>query len=1146
MNNEVPPRSERLSSRIDALSPEKRALLEKLLKRDGIVTDRPPATTERIMPADHSGELPLSFAQGRMWFLEQAGVSFKIRPALRLKGMLDREALEYSLNEIVHRHAVLRTSYRAGMAEPVQVIAAQARVSLEVIDLSDRSRPEQESELRRLAIAEVRRRFDLTKVPLLRSTLIVLAPDDHVLLLTFPHIAFDGWSWGVFARELRLAYDAYAAPDGPSLPALPVQYADYAVFERTRLAGERLESHLAYWKQVFATPPTILQLRSDKRPGEDSAFRGAFRGFEFPVELGLRLKALCQREGVTMYMALLAGYATLLLRYTGQEDIVVGSPVANRGRPELEGLIGCFMNPLPVRLDLSGNPTFRELLSRVRRSTLDALAHQDVAFDLLVRTLYHQRDAGLLPLFQVMFIFQNLYMQPPAMRGLEVELADASGGDVADIGQLAYPVCLEMEEAGGRIAGRLEYLVDYQTVLAQLPGHLQTLLEGVTANPDQQVRAIPILTAAERQQILEEWRGERKDYPTGVLVHELLEAQAARTPQATAIVSGEARLTYAELNARANRLACHLQSLGVGKGSLVGILLERSIDMVIALFGVLKAGGAYVPLDAGYPAERLALIIEETEMRALITRDKLAAGLSRPQSQIITLDRIAELLHSLSDANRARTAAPGGLTPDDLAYVIYTSGSTGRPKGTMITHESLVNAYFAWEDAYRLRSDVRSHLGMASFSFDVCTGDIVRALGSGGKLVLAPQEMLGAPDRLYALMRAEEIDCAEFVPVVFRELMRYLDESGQTLDFMRLLIVGSDRWYVSEFERARTYGGPATRLINSYGITEVTIDSTYFDQDASNLARDKLVPIGQAFPNTELYVLDSRLEPVPAGVVGELYLGGPGLARGYLKRPDLTEERFIPHPFSAKAGARLYRSGDMARFLADGQIEFLGRDDHQVKLRGFRIELGEIEGVLAKHPAVREGVVLLREDRPGDARLVAYVVLNEGLEASPSELRRLLRSRLPEYMVPSAVVQLDALPITPNGKVDRKKLPPPQSERQADDPYVAPATQLEQRIAGIWCEVLRVEKVGANDNFFDLGGHSFLLMQVHNRMRETLSCELSLVEMFEHPTVSSLAAHLNGKQPRADRLDPARERANKQAQALAARQRQRRAAHQTE
>lgn len=1076
-----------------------------------MVESDPATLTEMPSGEDDLFVFPMSYAQQRLWFLDQlesGNPAFNVCAVFWLRGTIDKCAFQAAIQSIVDRHEALRTTFAVLDGEPSQVVAARLLVPVVSHDVTGRGEPARVAAAMAHAAAAIRQPFDLSQGPLLRAELVRTAPDEHLFVFVAHHIVFDGWSWGILLAELSSAYAAAREGDPSPLSELTIQYPDYAVWQREWLQDDVLEEQLRYWKQVLQdAPPPLdlpkhLPLSESKREG-----RGEHRTFELPSGLFNQVQALAREEGATLFMAMLGAYATLLYRYTGQHDLVVGAPVASRTRAELEELIGCFMNPVPLRLRLDGRPGFREVLKRVREACLGAFANQDVPFDEIVRALGLKRDLTTLPLFQVMFLLQDFYWQRFDLAGLDVERVIPEG----DI--LAYPLSLDMGRAGEKLIGRLEFLPEFAHLAGQTPEHLITLLEAAARDPEQPIELLPILGGPERHKLLVDWQGEHSDAGNVTSIHELFEAQAQLTPDRAAVKFGSASLTYAELNARANQLAHLLREHGIGPESRVGVLLERCEQMPVAIMAVLKAGGAYVPLDTRYPQERLRHILQDADIKVLITHRVVRRGDLADSIDVICLDTDRDAIGRQSTANSQCDA--GG---NHLAYLIYTSGSTGAPKGTMIERCSLVNAYLAWERSYRLREDTRVHLQMASMSFDVFSGDLSRALCSGGTLVIAPQELLLAPERLYALMRQEGVDCAEFVPVVFRELLDYLERTGQSLAFMRLIAVGSDLWYVHEFRRALGFCGPQTRLVNSYGLTEATIDSTWYEAD-SELPAEGLVPIGKPFANTELYILDAYQQPVPVGAAGELYIGGPGLARGYVHQPELTREKFVPHLFSDLPGARLYRTGDRARWMRNGCVEFLGRGDNQVKLRGYRIELAEIESVLGHCEGVARAAVLVREDVPGDQRLVAYVVPRGEEAPSAAELRRLLSARLPEQMIPSAFVSLETMPLTPNGKVDRKALPAPEhGNPDADAAYVAPRSPVEERLAELYCELLKVPRVGAHDNFFLLGGHSLLATRLVSRIRETFGVEVPLRSLFESAVVQDLARET---QARMDDCTPA-------------------------
>ena len=1088
---------------------ERNALAQRLFSRRSAAVSA--STTSIPRRAAGDGLFPLSFAQQRFWFLNQLAplnTAYTVGEMNTLRGPLDVPALRRAFDAVVRRHEILRTTFQTVDGRPMQRISTSLDIALEYEDL--RTAAEPAAELKGRIAQTWLQGWDLETGPLLRARLWRVADDEHLLLILVHHIISDGWSKAVMVRELTEAYAAFSRNRDHALPALPIQYSDFAEWQHQWMASEDAGRQLEFWKRHLADPP-VLQLASDRAAGAASA--GTHHWIVIPEDLTQAVRALSQREGVTLFMTLLAAFGLLLTRYAAQQEVVVGTPTANRTRPELEGLIGCFMNPVPIRVDGRGNPTFRQLLARVREACLGVFANQDVPFDALVRALQPKRDASTPPLFQAMLLLHNFW------KSMDLSAAELTSGAYRvergllesldgwkGPGDLVYPVAVEVIELGPVLLACFEYSNQFATTLAGMPGHFQTLLASLAADPARPILELPTLTAAERRLLLSEWNHTRRDYPP-VCAHRLFEAQVRRAPDAIAIVMGNERVTYAQLNTRANRLARRLRAMGAGPESRIGILLDRSPRMYEAILAVMKAGGAYVPLDAAYPAERLAFVLQNAGIRVLIAERGLgtvveglaaAAGDAPPPLVWIDADGPA--------AGLDEQDLEGGADTANLAYVIYTSGSTGRPKGTMVTHASLANAYHAWEEVYDLLNGPRRHLQMASLSFDVFSGDLVRGLCSGGTLVIAPHDMLFSPDQLYALMMRERVDAAEFVPVVMRDVFAYLEQTGQDLSFLRLLAVGSDTWYGHEYQKARRFCGPRTQVVNSYGLTESTIDSTWFEGEA--VQADAPVPLGRAFPNTDLYVLDAAGHPAAVGVPAELYVGGAGLARGYLDAPDLTAERFVPHPFSETPGARLYRSGDLARYLPDGNIEFLGRIDQQVKLRGFRIEPGEIEAVLASDDTVARAVVTIREDRPGDKRLVAYVVAAPGAATNAADLRRLAKERLPEHMVPSAIVALDELPLTPNGKIDRGALPAPDGSRQSDDAYVAPATEAERRVAAIWGEVLGLEQVGAGDNFFDLGGHSMLAVKVASRLGRAFAIDVPVRAIFETRTLADLAARV--------------------------------------
>jgi amino acid adenylation domain-containing protein len=835
----------------------------------------------------------------------------------------------------------------------------------------------------------------------------------------------------------------------------------------------------------------MLELPTDRPRPAASSYRGAALRFSLSAELSTQLRELARREGVTLYMLLLAAWQTLLARYTGQEDIVVGSPVAGRTRAETEALIGFFVNTLVLRTDLSGDPTFKELLGRVREVCLGAYAHQEVPFEKVVEELAPERSLNRNPLFQVMFTMQNAPREELALGGLRIDHLETESGTAP------YDLKLWIQDGDGALSGALQYkteLFDEETV-ARMLGSFKQLMWGVASDSSRRLSELPLLDETERRRVLSEWNDTRSEYQHAC-VHQLFERQAEETPDAVAVICEESELTYAELDSRANQLARHLRRLGVGPESRVGVLINRGARMVVSLLGVLKAGGAYVPLDPEYPRERLDFMLEDAGVGVLLTEQSLAESVPVNVGHVLSVDADWGVI-----ARESATPSERGAEPCNTAYVIYTSGSTGRPKGVLIPHEAILNRLLWGQEVYPLTCEDRV-LQKASFSFDFSVWEIFGTLLAGAQLVLARPGGQQDSGYLSKLIAERRVTVAHFAPAM---LQMFLGEAGlDACESLRLVFSGGEALSVEVQERF--FKRLPSELINQYGPTEASVDATYFI--CRRESGRGTVPIGRPIANTRAYVLDARMSPAPVGVPGELYIAGTGLARGYLGRPSLTAERFIPDPFSLEAGGRLYRTGDVVRWLADGELEFIGRADNQVKVRGFRIELGEIEAALSSHEAVRDCVVLAREDEPGDKRLVAYVVTaTVGPVLSAAELRAHLKERLPEYMVPSAFVMLEALPLNANGKVDRRALPAPDSSLVSDI-YVAPRDAVEEMIAEVWAEVLRVERVGVEDNFFESGGHSLLAMQVVSHLRQLMGCELPLRLMFEEPTVAGLAAAL--------------------------------------
>jgi len=1060
--------------------------LERLLNAQGIGSSKVQGIPRRGRP----DPVPLSFAQQRLWLVDQMfpGRSmYNIPVGYRLTGRLDVPILQSGLNKVVERHEVLRTTFSFVDGQPVQVISPRLTLTVPLVDLQGLPADQREAEAMRLAAEEADEPFDLAHGPLLRARLLKLADEHHILLLTMHHIVSDGWSMAVLFRDLSELYTAIREGRPHKLPGLPIQYADYALWQREWLQGDVLQQQLAYWQQQLGEGVPALELPTDRVRPPERTFRGRAQGMYLSEECTAALSELSVRQGATLFMTLLAAFKVLLYRYTGQTDVVVGTPIANRTRSEIEPLIGFFVNMLVLRTDLSGNPSFVELLARVREVCLGAYQHQDLPYEKLVEELHPSRDLSRNPLSQVGFVLQNTPQLALELAGLTVVPYQPKSVTVrSDVECFLW-------SAGARLGGALLYNVDLfdAATIARMAGHYETLLQAIAANSQQRIAELPLLTLAE-QEMLVEWNRTQVDYPQDECIHELFEAQVEQTPDAIAVEFGERRLSYRELNSRANQLARYLRQRGVGPDVLVGICLERSVEMIVGILGILKAGGAYVPLDPGYPKERLAMMLQDAQPPVLLTREALLGALPASDAEAICLDSAWELIARQSPRN----PDPAAL-PDNLAYAIFTSGSTGRPNGVLIAHRGLCSVIRALIQPYEYRPGHRV-LQNLSFSYDAATARLFTALCAGATLCLPVPDALRSSSDFVRMLRDREITHAGSPPSLWAAL------EPEELPSLQTVIVGGEP---CPAEVVRKWG-VGRRLINAYGPTEATIVATV----AVCADPTRKPPIGCPIANTQIHILDDALQPVPIGVAGELYIGGIGVGRGYLKRPALTAGKFLPDPFSELPGARMYKTGDLARYLPDGNIDFLGRIDHQVKVRGWRIELEEIEAVLAQHPAVAQAVVLAREDLgrvptgPPDKRLVAYVVPNPGHTVEVVEVRNYLERQLPRFMVPSAFVTLDAPPRTPSGKIDRGALPAPDWDgARSGVEFAAPRSKVERAVADIWKQVLGLQQVSVHDNFFELGGHSLLAMQVVSHLEKELGVRIHPVEMVNQ-SLGQLAA----------------------------------------
>ena len=1035
-----------------------------------------------ISPVARSEDLPLSFAQQRMWFIyqmDQQNSAYNEALTIRLTGRLNIDILEQTINAIIQRHESLRTTFPMVEGNPIQKIAPSLKIKLLVINLKDISQDQIDKQI----IEELQKPFDLTQAPLLRCTLFDLGYENYILVNVFHHIIIDGWSKGILFKELSEFYQAFLSNSTVDLPELTIQYADFAVWQRQWLQGEILENQLNYWKKQLTAAPLLLELPTDKPRPANPNFRGHSISFQINSELTEKLKLLSQKSGATLFMTLLAALNTLLFRYSGQNDILIGTPTANRNRQEIEPLIGFFVNTLVLRNSLEGNPAFSGLLQQARNVVLEAYANQDVPFEQVVDGLEIERSLSYNPLFQVMFALQNAPLNALELPHLKAQYLAVKHQ------RIKFDLSLILEEIETEQGSYLEGFWEYDSHLftderiTRMVGHFQTLLKGIVANPQQTVRELPLLTESEKQQLLVEWNQTQQDYPQNLCIHQLFEAWVEQTPDAIALIFKGEQLTYRELNSKANQLANYLQTLGVKPETLVGICIEPSLEMIVGILGILKAAGAYVPIDPTYPSERIAYMLDDSQLAVLLTQEKLVTSLPQHQAQVICLDSDWKEI-----STESKSSPITSLTPENLAYVIYTSGSTGKPKGVLVAHRGLCNLSQAQIKLFDVQPD-SCVLQFASISFDASIWEIVMALCAGARLYLGTREELQPGQPLLQLLQEQEITHLTLVPSALTAL------SSENLPALQNIIVAGEPCppsLVIQWASGR-------RFFNAYGPTESTVCATvaqcFEDMD--------VLPIGRPIANTKIYILDRYLQPVPIGVPGELHLASVGLAKGYLNRPELTDSKFITNPFSEKSSDRLYKTGDLVRYGNDGQIEFVGRIDDQVKIRGFRIELGEIESVLNQYPQVKDAIVIVREDELKTKRLYGYFIpKTEALTSQ--ELRQFIQDRLPDYMIPAFLIPLESFPLTPNGKVDRRALPLPKINPNELENYATPSTKNEQILAQIWQEVLGLKTISINDNFFELGGDSILAIQIIAKANQE-GLEITPKQLFGYQTIAQLA-----------------------------------------
>ncbi|MEH2063790.1 MAG: amino acid adenylation domain-containing protein [Nostoc sp.] len=1072
------------------------------------------------------GLLPVSFAQERVYFIQQLAPessAYQFQATMRFKGQLNVAILQQSLNEIVLRHEIFRTTYPAVNGRLFQVIHPAQPISFRVVDLQTLPKSEREVEVQQLIEAEVQKPFDLNQLPLVRWVLFRLSDQENLLIHVEHHITHDGWSFNLFLGELLQLYQAFSLGDPSPLSQPLLQLVDFAHWQRQWVKSQEAQRQLAYWQQKLSGSSPLLELPSVRPRPTEQTYNGDQIRVELPIHLCESLRVLSRQEGVTLFMTMLGAMLVILHRYTGQDDLSVGTAVANRRMHEVEKLIGMIVNNLVLRTDLSGNPTFRELLGRVRQVTLEAYTNEDLPFDQVVEVLKPIRNLSYNPLFQVMFSFHDSPMPDLSLSGLDISLREPISNKSAkfDLDFLVIPRSEQRVQNGCKTGAKgitlvLEYnsdLFDVATIQGMLEQY-QTVLEGIVANPQQRVSELPLLTQTQ-QQLLLEWNQTQKEYLNKECIQKLFADQVDLTPDAVAVQQEGQQLTYRELSDRANQLAHYLQSLGVKPETLVGICIDRSLEMIVALLGILKAGGAYIPLDPTYPQERLADILEDTQLSILLTQERFQSKVPDYVGKTICLDRDWLQIAQHSPANPISE-----VQPHNLAYIIYTSGSTGKPKGVMIEVRSLINFIITATHEYGIKAGDKI-LQFASICFDTSVEEILPCLSVGATLVLRTEEMLHSSDEFWRCCREWQLTVLDLPTAYWHHLVAELSpEDSRIPKSLRMVIIGGEEAQLEKVKRWHTsmaHLSHPPQLINSYGPTEATVITTLHRlTPAANS-----VAIGRPISNAQVYILDQYLQPVPIGVPAELHIGGAGLARGYWQRPELTESKFISNPFEDSAalasprshsvsqrasagGGRLYKTGDLGRYLLDGNIELMGRIDNQVKIRGFRIELGEIEMVLSQHPQVLQAVVIACEDIPGQKRLVAYVVPKES-QPSIDELRHFLKQKLPNYMLPSAFVLLKALPMTPNQKVDYRALPATQFFRSVEDNFVAPQTPTEERLAAIWSEILKLKQVGIHDNFFELGGDSILSIQVISRANQA-GIQIAPKQLFQYQTIAELAA----------------------------------------
>jgi amino acid adenylation domain-containing protein len=1089
--------------KLSTLSKDKAELLKLLVEKEF-------RQTQKLTPcprAFREGKvrLPVSWSQQRLWFIDRLdgpSLAYYIPTAIRLRGALDVPALQRAVAALVQRHESLRTVFVTVQDEPMQEIQSESSLALEIIDMSGLSEGQRRQQVRSQQTKSARDPFDLRTGPLMRACLLRIGPAEHILLATMHHIVSDGWSIGVFIRDISELYDASHESRVTTLEPLPIQYGDYAQLQRQWLQGEALEHELSYWRSRLEGASPQLELPTDRPRPPVQSYLGKNVPVILDAQLVRELKMFAQMHEMTLFMVLYAAWVILLSRLSGQNDIVVGTPISNRRRPELEHLIGFFVNTLAIRVRTGNELSLGKFLELVKEATLGAYSHQDVPFEKVVEALQPQRSLSRNPIFQVMLVLQNTPRSEPRFSGLEATFEEAVDEPAT------FDLWLLLEERGNELSGYVNYamdLFDPETVQRWI-AFFKILLKGLIDPAHNLIGDLPLLPVAERERVLYGFNATEAAYPREQCVHELFEEQVHRTPGAMAVSHEGRSLTYAQLNAQANRLARYLLSEGVGPDQLVGICLERSLEMVVGVLGILKAGAAYVPLDPSYPAERLQQMLEDAAPSAVLLQERLREVLPETPARLVLVDQREAEIGNCAAENLAATDL--GLSADSRVYVIYTSGSTGRPKGTQMGHRSMVNL-IEWHRG-QLSAQGQRVLQFAALSFDVAFQEIFSTLCTGGTLVLLDEWVRRDARALLELLRGQRVERLFVPPLMLQSLAECAQGGCEGLSLKDVITAGEQLRVTAEVVGLfRPLGG--CRLHNHYGPTETHV-VTALTLSGEPEQWPALPSIGRPIANSQIYVLDGQGQPVPLGVAGEIYIGGANVAQGYLHRAELEAERFLKDPFSADPKGRLYKTGDLGRWRADGTLEYLGRNDDQVKIRGYRIELGEIEAQLARHAQVREAAVVVREEVPGEKRLVAYLTGRGDQELNVEELRAHLKAALPEYMIPSAFVRLAALPLTPSGKLDRRALPAPDPQAYVSRQYEAPQGEIETALAQIWQQLLHLERVGRHDNFFELGGHSLLSIKLMSAISARLAVNITSITVFQLPTVAQLAQAVQFRQ----------------------------------